>query len=164
MLDDCSVDESICILNDYLNKYRDKTIAYFNKENSGGVFHQWRKGLAAATGELVWIAESDDFCSENFLEELVRFFVNPAVMLAFARTEFIQEDGVKTIWTQEEYLERDQTDRRLRRSEKTEDNNQEHGENKKAGLNPRVKLSNRGNLNHLQPVHRLIDQPTGNRE
>lgn len=104
LLDDCSVDESVCILNDYLNKHRDKTIAYFNKENSGGVFHQWRKGLAAATGELVWIAESDDFCSENFLEELVRFFVNPAVMLAFARTEFVQEDGVKTIWTQEEYL------------------------------------------------------------
>ncbi len=104
LLDDCSTDDSIQILDEYAVQHAEKTITYFNSDNSGGVFHQWRKGLTLATGELIWIAESDDTCSINFLAELARFFVNPAVMLAFARTEFIQDSPQKTIWTQEEYL------------------------------------------------------------
>jgi glycosyltransferase involved in cell wall biosynthesis len=60
--------------------------------------------LELATGEFIWIAESDDWCSANLLEELVRFFRNPAVMLAFARTEFIREALGAKVWTLEEYL------------------------------------------------------------
>src|SRR5262249_25622929 len=84
------------------NKFPAKTITYFNTANSGGVFHQWKKGLQMAAGELIWIAESDDYCSLNFLEELVKYFVNQAVMLAFCRTDFITD--AKRIWTIEEYL------------------------------------------------------------
>lgn len=104
LLDDCSSDNSVQILNEYAVRYPENTFTYFNSENSGGVFRQWSKGLALARGELIWIAESDDECSINFLDELVRFFANPAVMLAFSRTEFIQGSPPKTIWTQEEYL------------------------------------------------------------
>jgi len=104
LLDDCSSDESLVILDDYAKRYPDNTICLFNEKNSGGVFNQWKKGLEIATGELVWIAESDDYCSTNLLEELVRSFQNPAVMLAFARTEFVRgEPPIKT-WTLEEYL------------------------------------------------------------
>lgn len=104
LLDDCSSDESVAILNDYAERYPDKTICRFNDVNSGGVFNQWKKGLELATGELVWIAESDDYCSTNLLEELVRFFQNPAVMLAFARTEFVRGTPSVTSWTSEENL------------------------------------------------------------
>jgi glycosyltransferase involved in cell wall biosynthesis len=102
LLDDCSSDASVAILNDYAKRYPAKTICQFNDVNSGGVFNQWKKGLALATGELVWIAESDDYCSPNLLEELVRFFQNPAVMLAFARTEFVRGTPPVTVWTSEE--------------------------------------------------------------
>jgi len=71
LLDDCSQDESVSILRDYMERYPEKTISEFNAENSGGVFNQWKKGLGLATGELIWIAESDDFCTLNFLEEVV---------------------------------------------------------------------------------------------
>lgn len=104
LLDDCSSDESMVILHDYAERYSDKTICRFNEVNSGGVFHQWRKGLELATGELVWIAESDDCCSANLLEELVRCFQNPGVMLAFAHTEFVRGTPAMKAWTSKEYL------------------------------------------------------------
>ena len=104
LLDDCSSDGSVQVLNEYAVRYAEKTTTCFNSENSGGVFQQWRNGLALANGELIWIAESDDECSANFLDELVQFFANTAVMLAFARTAFIQGNPPRTIWTQEEYL------------------------------------------------------------
>lgn len=104
LLDDCSCDGSVKILSEYAVRYSERTTTCFNSENSGGVFQQWRKGLGLASGELIWIAESDDECTANFLEKLVLFFSNSAVMLAFARSEFVQGSPPKTIWTQEEYL------------------------------------------------------------
>lgn len=104
LLDDCSDDESVSILRDYAARFSEKSIICFNQTNSGGVFNQWKKGLELATGELVWIAESDDFCSLNLLDELVRCFRNPAVMLAFARTEFVRGTPPVTVWASEDYL------------------------------------------------------------
>lgn len=104
LLDDSSSDESVAILNSYAERYPDKTTCRFNGENSGRVFSQWKRGLELATGDLVWIAESDDYCSANLLEELVRTFQNPAVMLAFARSEFVFDMPPVTAWTSEEHL------------------------------------------------------------
>jgi glycosyltransferase involved in cell wall biosynthesis len=104
LLDDCSSDESVAILHDYAKRYPGKTTCCFNEANSGGVFNQWKKGLELATGELVWIAESDDYCSANLLEELVRCFQNPAVMLAFTRTEFVRGTPPIKEWAWDEYL------------------------------------------------------------
>lgn len=104
LLDDASSDESVGILHRYAERYGDKTICCVNEKNSGGVFNQWKKGLALATGELVWIAESDDYCSANFLEELVGSFQNQAVMLAFARSDFVRGEPPEKVWSSEEYL------------------------------------------------------------
>ena len=90
LLDDGSSDESREILCTYAERHPGKVLCRFNERGSQGVFRQWQKGLDLATGDLVWIAESDDYCSENFLTELVRFFRNPAVKLAFARTDFVR--------------------------------------------------------------------------
>jgi len=104
LLDDGSSDQSVTILNEYALRYPEKTLTCFNAHNSGCVFKQWNKGLELATGELIWIAESDDYCSLNLLEELVRCFQNTAVMLAFARTDFMRGTPPIKIWTSEAYL------------------------------------------------------------
>ncbi|MFC4764053.1 glycosyltransferase [Dyella koreensis] len=104
LLDDCSTDNSRDILTEYAERYPDVTVSSFNVINSGGVFNQWKKGLRLATGELIWIAESDDYVTLNFLEELVRDFANPAVMLSFCRTDFVSGEACERIWTTEEYL------------------------------------------------------------
>lgn len=104
LLDDCSSDDSVSILQHYAERNSGKTTCQFNEKNSGGVFHQWKKGLELATGDLVWIAESDDYCSANMLEELVSFFQNQAIMLAFVRTEFVRGTPSVKEWTSEDYL------------------------------------------------------------
>ena len=96
LLDDASTDNSRDILKDFQARHED------NEKNSGGVFNQWRKGIEAARGDLIWIAESDDFSAENFLSELVPAFADDTIELAFCRTDFIQ-DGQK-IFTSEQYL------------------------------------------------------------
>lgn len=104
LLDDCSIDNSRDILREYSAKYPDRTFELFNEENSGCIFKQWNRGISAASGDIVWIAESDDYCSSNFLEDLVRFFINPAVKLAFSRSDFVRSDDGASVWTSEQYL------------------------------------------------------------
>lgn len=104
LLDDASSDGSAAILQGWCSRHADRTRCVVNDVNSGGVFHQWNKGLSLADGELVWIAESDDYCDTNFLEELVRFFQNPAVRLAFSRSDFVDAKAQTTVWSSEEYL------------------------------------------------------------
>lgn len=102
LLDDCSTDNSREILQEFYAVHKDNTRIIFNEKNSGGVFNQWRKGIEAAKGNLIWIAESDDYCDENFLAELVPAFADESVQLAFARSDFVQ-DGEK-IFSTEQYL------------------------------------------------------------
>lgn len=102
LMDDCSTDDSRDILEEYRSRFPDKTITLFNETNSGHVFSQWAKGISHAKGDLVWMAESDDYCDSRFLETLVPFFSLPAVSLAYARTDFVQNG--KKIWSIEEYL------------------------------------------------------------
>ncbi|SEN90114.1 Glycosyltransferase involved in cell wall bisynthesis [Nitrosospira multiformis] len=104
LLDDASTDGSQDILEEYRKRHPKVTKCAFNKENSGSAFNQWQRGFDLATGDLVWIAESDDYCSENFLEELIKYFVNQAVMLAYCRSVFIEGSSAKPVWSIEEYL------------------------------------------------------------
>lgn len=101
LLDDCSSDNSVSILHKYQKKYSNITHLYTNDKNSGGVFFQWKKGLELAKGKYIWIAESDDWCSSQFLEKALQGFNDESVMLSFVRTEFMKKG--KCVWTQEEY-------------------------------------------------------------
>ena len=102
LLDDCSKDNSREILTEYAEAYPQKTICAFNEVNVGRVNLQWNKGLSLAKGQYIWIAESDDWCEPDFLEKLIPKLEQQSVMIAFARSIFMQ-DG-KKIWSTEEYL------------------------------------------------------------
>ncbi len=104
LLDDCSSDNSIDILTEYASRFPNRTICNFNDVNSGSVFRQWKKGLDIASGELVWIAESDDFSSDDFLTEQVKVFNNPAVMLSFCNVEFVSGESCESVWSLASYL------------------------------------------------------------
>ena len=104
LLDDCSTDASRQILEEYAREYPEKTKLVFNAENSGGPFHQWRKAIESADSELIWIAESDDYCDGNFLEALVPFFMDEAVALAYAHSVFVDRQGVPSTFRFEGYL------------------------------------------------------------
>lgn len=94
LLDDCSTDNSKEILKNYASEHKEISKLVINTENSGGVFHQWAKGIDHANGDLIWIAESDDFCDVDFLETLVADFNDEAVMLSYSNCVFVDEKGV----------------------------------------------------------------------
>ena len=70
LLDDRSTDNSQEVITKYANHPRLSHII-FNEINSNSTFKQWNKGIALATGEYIWIAESDDYARPKFLEKLV---------------------------------------------------------------------------------------------
>ncbi len=104
LLDDCSQDESRAILSEYAERYPDKTRVLFNETNSGNVFRQWARGIHNAVSDLVWIAESDDFCDPDFLDKLVPYFKDEGVQLAYARSVFVDEEDEPSAFTFEQYL------------------------------------------------------------
>ena len=72
LLDDCSNDDSVTILNTYA-KHPKTSHVVFNDKNSGSTFKQWAKGIALAKGEFIWIAESDDVAELDFLTVSVEY-------------------------------------------------------------------------------------------
>ena len=93
ILDDASTDDSMTIIRRYEAAHPTRVRVIANERNSGNVFRQWRKGIEAASGDLIWICESDDFCQPDFLDRLVPCFVDESVMLAFGRVQFANQDG-----------------------------------------------------------------------
>ena len=93
LLDDCSTDKSIEILELYRN--HPKTSSYIiNDKNSGSTFLQWDKGLQLAKGEYVWIAESDDFSEPSFLESLLKpFSKSENLALVFCQSNKVNMQG-----------------------------------------------------------------------
>ena len=89
ILDDCSTDNSLEIINSYKNDHHVSHIV-INDNNSGSPFLQWSKGIEMAKGELIWIAERDDSALPEFLETLVTELISdPKAVLAFAHSYFM---------------------------------------------------------------------------
>jgi len=70
ILDDCSTDNSREVIERYRDHPKVKKIIY-NEVNGGSVFRQWKKGVEAASGKYIWMAESDDYCESSLLKHLV---------------------------------------------------------------------------------------------
>ncbi|WP_178989000.1 glycosyltransferase family 2 protein [Winogradskyella schleiferi] len=81
LLDDVSKDQSVRILETYRDHPKIAHIV-INKNNSGSPFGMWQKGFDLSKGDLIWIAESDDWADARFLETLVPKFENNDVVVA----------------------------------------------------------------------------------
>lgn len=94
VLDDASTDDSIGVIERYLDDRRVRLIR--NPVNSGCTFVQWNRGVAEAAGELVWIAESDDYAHPAFLERMVAALEErPKAVVAYCQSLVVDaEDRV----------------------------------------------------------------------
>lgn len=96
LLDDCSTDNSRIILSEYAANVK-VSHCVFNEINTGNTFIQWNKGIALAKGDFIWIAESDDFCELNFLEELIQpLLKNEEVVLSYCQSNRVDENNILT--------------------------------------------------------------------
>lgn len=98
LLDDASNDNSVSILNSFLSDIRFHL--HRNINNSGSTFAQWNKGVALASNEYVWIAESDDIADKFFLETLVKKMeADSEIVLTYCQSNRINEnDEVTGTW------------------------------------------------------------------
>ncbi len=93
LLDDCSPDNSVEILERYRSCPKVAHICV-NTQNSGSTFKQWEKGIRMAEGEYIWIAESDDSADPKLLASAMRYFSeNPSAVLAFCNSRLIDSNG-----------------------------------------------------------------------
>ena len=93
ILDDCSTDDSLQFIYRYKNDPHLKTVVV-NEHNSGSPFLQWEKGLQLAKGDLIWIAESDDYNELTFIEEMVKAFAkDERLVVAFSSYVMFNDDG-----------------------------------------------------------------------
>jgi glycosyltransferase involved in cell wall biosynthesis len=93
ILDDCSTDNSRKIIERYAT--RDNRIrVLYNEKNSGSTFCQWNKGITAAKGKYLWLAESDDYAHPEMLAALVASLENNSqVGMAYCDSMGIDENG-----------------------------------------------------------------------
>ena len=93
ILDDCSTDDSVSIIESYRNNEH-VTHIVLNEHNSGSTFLQWDKGVSLAQGEYIWIAESDDAAHPQFLSTLVeQLEKHPEAVVAYAHSLLVNEKG-----------------------------------------------------------------------
>lgn len=102
ILDDKSTDTSDEVIKKQLAKinrrYPELKLRYVeNKQNSGKAIGQWKKGFELAEGDYVWIAEADDLCSRKFLEEVMKGFEDPDVVISYTESAIINEAGIMVV-------------------------------------------------------------------
>ena len=99
ILDDGSSDESVSLIEkevvEIQGKHPEIKVQFVkNETNSGKAVAQWKKGFEMATGDYIWIAEADDLCSKKFLEEVMKGFDDPSVVLSYTESMIINSRGI----------------------------------------------------------------------
>lgn len=94
ILDDASTDESRAVIERYRHHAKISPIIY-NDRNSGSAFAQWKKGILAAKGEWIWIAESDDIADPEFLQSGVAAIrEHPGMVIFYCDARIVDENGI----------------------------------------------------------------------
>lgn len=106
LLDDASSDDSRAVIERYLATPNLRFLP--SARNSGSPFKQWNRGVSEARGELVWIAESDDFADPRLLSTLVdRLDRHPEAGLACAQSWTVDAEGQRLHLASDLFVELD---------------------------------------------------------
>jgi glycosyltransferase involved in cell wall biosynthesis len=92
-LDDASTDNSLEVAERLLQDCGINYRIVPNKKNSGSVFVQWMKGVELARGDIVWIAEADDWASARFTKVAGAAFQDSDVVLSYTQSNQVTEDS-----------------------------------------------------------------------
>lgn len=93
VLDDASTDDSVKTIEQFLATCDIPTVLIRSERNSGSVFRQWMRGVEAARGDFVWIAEADDLADPDFLEKLLPAFGRSDVVMSYCQSRQMDGDG-----------------------------------------------------------------------
>src|SRR5208283_1961223 len=93
ILDDASTDNSVEVIAELQQQYGRKLRLVCNDRNSGSVTRQWALGAKLARGDLLWIAEADDFADPEFLAEVTRLFRDSDTVLSYCQSRQVDENS-----------------------------------------------------------------------
>lgn len=94
IVDDCSTDNSVEVVESYREKFGEKLTLLHTDENSGGGALPRNKGLYFSRGEYVFFVDSDDFLANTALEELYDFAKDFDADVVYCEKNFeTDEDG-----------------------------------------------------------------------
>jgi glycosyltransferase involved in cell wall biosynthesis len=93
VLDDASTDKSVEEIVELQQQYGRKVRLVRNENNSGSPSQQWARGVKMARGELVWIAEADDFADREFLAEVTKSFRDRDIVLSYCQSRIVDENS-----------------------------------------------------------------------
>ena len=106
ILDDASTDYSVAMIKEVTRESKIPVQLVTNKANTGNPFAQWSKGLALAKGDLIWIAEADDYCEPTLLETLAGEFTDSKVAMAWVDSIMVDESGQSSGFAYKNYYDR----------------------------------------------------------
>ena len=92
VIDDCSNDDSHAVISKLQARYGFQYL--HNKRNSGTPFAAWERICTLATGDYIWVCESDDVAEPTFLEKAVASFTKePSAVLFYSSSHIINESS-----------------------------------------------------------------------
>jgi len=92
-LDDASSDDSVEVARKLLHNCSVRCQFVESKQNSGSVFAQWKKGVDLAEGDIIWIAEADDWAARDFLKAAAASFEDPEVVVSYTQSNQVSAEG-----------------------------------------------------------------------
>lgn len=92
VIDDCSSDDSDAVILEMVGKHGFRYLR--NSSNSGTPFAAWEKICSLATGEYIWVCESDDVAEPEFLQTAVDCLQkDPGAVMFYSSSTVINEQG-----------------------------------------------------------------------
>lgn len=94
VLDDASTDDSLAVAEATAEEWGRAIRIIPSRQGSGSVFAQWRRAVAEARGDWIWVAEADDIAETTFLSRLsAALDATPRAVMAFSDSRAIDSDG-----------------------------------------------------------------------
>ena len=97
IIDDKSTDNSVEIITNFIADNPTFKVKHFiiNEDNSGSGYNSWQKGIELAETEYIWIAETDDYSDEYFLENQIKVLnENKNCALVFCATNYVENGQI----------------------------------------------------------------------
>ncbi len=92
--DDCSKDETLDFIKNYISNNKLENWKLFENENNVGYAKNFKRGIEKATGEIIFLCDHDDIWFSNKLSDLVKIFdENSKIGLLGTSFEFIDGNG-----------------------------------------------------------------------
>lgn len=92
VIDDCSNDDSNKIISELQEKHGFRYL--LNERNSGTPFSAWERICSLASGDYIWVCESDDVAEPSFVEMAVASLTaEPDAVMFYCSSHIINETG-----------------------------------------------------------------------